>query len=78
MSNMERNESIERFSEGLKKASSRARELAVSQGQPMWISVATSLEGLLDKGMKMANSFSRSKSDIEADLQRHTDTMTKQ
>lgn len=78
MSNMERNESIERFSEGLRKASSRARELATVQGQPMWLSVATSLEGLLEKGKRMAHATSRSKSDIETDIQRHTETMTKQ
>lgn len=51
MSEMQKNESIERFSEGLQKAADRARQLARAQGAPMWEQVASGIEALRSTGM---------------------------
>lgn len=53
MSEMEKNESIERFTEGLLKAASRARELGKAQKNSAWQAVATQLDMLRSNGLKM-------------------------
>lgn len=50
MSDMTNIESFERFSEGLKKAASRSRELAVAQKDDQWNKVAFMLDSLCSKG----------------------------
>ncbi len=50
---MERNESIERFEEGLKKASSRARELGKAQNNSNWEKIAIGLDQMRSNGMAM-------------------------
>lgn len=50
---MERNESIERFEEGLKKAASRARELGKAQSNTNWEKVALGLDQMRSNGMAM-------------------------
>lgn len=51
MSEMQKHESIERFSEGLKQAADRARMLGIAQKQPLWTQIATSLEQMRSNGM---------------------------
>lgn len=66
MSEMSPKESVERFSEGLKKASSRARELGKSTMNPIWNNIATSLEGIRIKGEKMISSKALTTAQVEA------------
>lgn len=56
MSIMEKNESMERFTEGLKKAASRARELGKAQKNNSWFQVAHHLDGLRKNGETMFSS----------------------
>ncbi len=56
MSDMEKNESFERFSEGLLKAASRARELAKAQQYPTWNIIANNLDQLRKNGTLMYES----------------------
>lgn len=53
MSEMQESETIERFVEGLKRAASRARELAAMQKNDTWYTVATSLDNLRISGTKI-------------------------
>lgn len=53
--NMTQKDSLQAFQWGLKKASSRARELAVAQSQPMWREVAKMLDALHHNGNVLAN-----------------------
>lgn len=50
---MEKNESIERFTEGLEKAADRARQLSKAQKNPMWDVVASGLDGMASSGRAM-------------------------
>lgn len=50
MAEMEHTESFERFSEGLKKAASRARELGSAQKNRDWNKIAFNLETLIERG----------------------------
>lgn len=50
MSLMEKNESFERFREGIKKSASICRQLSAAQDNRNWTKIAFSLEGLLNKG----------------------------
>jgi len=78
MSNMELNESLERFEESLKRAASRARELAKIQRNHMWLQIAKSYEGFLDKGGKLARSRSRGKDQINTDIDNYKATLATQ
>ena len=60
---MEKNETIERFNEGLCKASDRARQLAKAQKNKMWLQVAINLDELRSKGMTMYNGHQLSRQD---------------
>lgn len=53
MSEMTLNESIERFEQGLRKASSRARQLSKIQGSKSWEQIAINLDQLRQKGRLM-------------------------
>lgn len=52
MSEMQPKEIRERFTEGLKQASSRARELAVSQKDRGWNNFADQIDQLLNTGIQ--------------------------
>jgi hypothetical protein len=60
---MEKNESIERFVEGLSKASDRARQLAKAQKNSSWLQVAINLDELCRKGRQMYASRQISRQD---------------
>ncbi len=68
MSLMQKNESFERFSEGLKKSISRAKELGVAQDNYNWTKIAILLEGLLNKGIGFYNAKQISRQDTLAIL----------
>lgn len=55
MADMERNESIERFKEGLSKAADRARALVKAQGNTTWLQVATGFDQMRTTGMVWYN-----------------------
>lgn len=56
MSAMELNESIERYRESMKKASSRCRELGIAQKNLDWNKIAFYIDSLLTDGMTIYNS----------------------
>lgn len=68
-------ESKERFSESLKRAASRCRELAKIQKYPTWNSIADSLDALRVKGMSMANAKGRSKMQVNSDIETHKEKL---
>lgn len=71
MSTMDKTESFERFSEGLKKAASRARELAAAQHNLDWTRIALSIDGLLDKGTRYYKNRAMSENEIRTFLEQH-------
>lgn len=54
---MESYESFERFGEGMKKASSRAREMGVAQKDRNWTKLAFALDGIRQQGEKIFHSL---------------------
>lgn len=56
MAEMQKNESLERFREGLLKAISRCRELAKAGGDRHFNMIAFNLEKILNQGMSAFNS----------------------
>ncbi len=76
MSQMESVETKERFSDGLKQAISRAREMAKKQKNPMWNSIATSLEGIRDGGTKLSNAKGLSRAQVLRDVDTYQKRMT--
>lgn len=54
MSSFTTSEILERYSDGLRKASSRAREMFTLTNNRMWIDIANSLEGIRKNGETMA------------------------
>lgn len=70
MSDMQEIESIERFVEGMKKAASRARELALSQKNTDWMKVAAMLDGVRANGVKLYNGASMNRQDALSMLDR--------
>lgn len=56
MSDMQTNETIERFVEGMKKASARARELGAAQQNKDWQRIAEFLDGIRAKGVTLCKS----------------------
>lgn len=60
---MEKNETVERFYEGLAKASDRARQLAKAQKNKMWLQVAINLDELRSKGEVMYRGHQLSRQD---------------
>lgn len=75
---MEKNESIERFSEGLAKAADRARQLAKLQKNKSWLQVAINLDGLRIKGEQMYRSREISRQEALAIADRIVDKQTVQ
>lgn len=65
---MEQSETIERFVEGLKAASSRCRELGKAQGKTDWLNIAASLDGIRAKGLTMINAKALTREQILASL----------
>jgi len=68
MSEMTQTETNERWSEGLKKAASRARELSVSRKNLNWSAIAASIDGIREKGERMIVTSPLSRSQVIADL----------
>lgn len=68
MSEMELNEIKNRFDDHMKRAVSRAKELAVLLKQPLYNNWAISLDRMRVQGLYMADAKSRSNSDIETDM----------
>lgn len=56
MSDMEKNESIERYVEGLKCAADCLRQIGAAQKNRQWNKIAFNLDGLLQKGQAMYRS----------------------
>jgi hypothetical protein len=52
MSDMTAHEAVERFDQGMKKAASRARELAAAQKNRHWNKLAFQLEKIRDEAMR--------------------------
>lgn len=75
MSEMQDNESIERFVEGLKKAASRARELGIAQKNSSWEKVAVMLDGIRTNGVKLYQSSALSRNDVLSMLDQRQKTM---
>lgn len=67
--NMSQKDSLQAFQWGMKKASSRARELAVAQGNPTWMAVAKALDALSHN----ANILANRKPMTELEIERSTD-----
>lgn len=61
---MNEKDSIERFTEGLKKAADRARELGRAQKSKHWMQVANGLDGIRVKGMQMFRAKALSRTDV--------------
>lgn len=70
-------ESMERFSEGLKKAASRARELGDAQKNRNWYKIAFMLEKLLHNGTEMFKGKSISRQDALAIVNLRESVMNK-
>jgi hypothetical protein len=68
---------MERFSEGVKKAASRARELGDAQKNRNWYKVAFMLEKLLANGTAMFNGKSISRQDALGIIGRREAAMEK-
>lgn len=66
MSEMNAAESIERFSEGMKKAASRARELGDAQRDRNWNKLAFQLEKILSQGIDIFKQKSLSEAEVMA------------
>ena len=77
MSDMSLQESMERFSEGVKKAASRCRELGDAQKNRNWYKIAFNLEKLLSSGTEMYKSKAISRNDALAILDMREKTMNK-
>lgn len=73
MSEMTEGESSERFNENMKKAVSRARELALVSGNTDWMAVADNLEMLRSTGMKLHHAKSLSRAEALRMLDEHND-----
>lgn len=71
MSDMSLFETRERFIESMKRAASRARELAVVQQNASWFDLAISLDGIRETGSFLSTAVSRSKNEVESDIQNH-------
>ena len=75
MSEMELNEIKSRFDESMKRAVSRANELATIMKQPLYNQWAKALDRMRVQGMYMSNAKSRSKMQIESDVTMYQDKM---
>lgn len=77
MSEMNAVESIERFSEGMKKAASRARELGAAQKDRNWNKLAFQLEKIMDQGMNIFKQKALSESEVMAMTEHRISEMNK-
>lgn len=66
MSQMNQNEVWERFNEGMKRAVSVCKELALVTGKPMWFQVGESLEVMRMRGHVMYNAKSLTRAETLA------------
>lgn len=67
---METKESIERFSEGLRMAADRARELGSLQNLPVWKTIAASLDTLRENGEYLIRHKAMTRNEVLAELDR--------
>ncbi len=77
MSDMNAAESIERFSEGMKKAASRARELGEAQRDRNWNKLAFQLEKILAQGIDIFKQKSLSEAEVMAMTEHRISEMNK-
>ncbi len=70
MAEMNAGESMERFSEGLKKASSRARELGAVQMDRNWNKLAFALDNIRQQGEKMFGEKPLTEQEVTAIIER--------
>lgn len=77
MSDMTLQESMERFTEGMKKAASRARELGDAQKNRSWYKIAFNLEKLMEHGVAMYKAKAISRQDALAIVDRREAMMNK-
>lgn len=70
---MNENESIERFNESMKKAASRARELAAVLNSQDWTSVAANLDKLRATGLKLHAAKALSRAETLRMLDEHNE-----
>lgn len=75
MSDMEKNESIERYIEGLKKAADCCRQLGHAQKNTQWHTIAANLDGMRSKGVHIYRSKSISRSDALSMIDRKVEIM---
>ncbi len=68
MSEIERHEAAQRFDESMKRAVSRAKELAILLNQPMYNKWATGLDRMRVQGIHLAGAKSRTKGQVTSDL----------
>lgn len=68
MAEIERRESLGRFDDSMKRAVSRARELAIILKQPLYNKWADSLDRMRVQGVYLGDAKSRSHTDVESDL----------
>lgn len=78
MSDMTLIESVERFDESLKRASSRAKELGRLHNDKSWNSLASAIDGLRKNGIDIYESKQMSRQDVLSFLDKHQKTMTKE
>lgn len=78
MSEMTSAESIERFSEGMKKAISRARELAAAQRDRNWNKLAFQLQKILDQGIKIFKEKALTEAEVMAMTEHRISEMNKE
>ena len=75
MSDMTNNEILERYSESLKKAASRAHELAQLMHNPMWDHIASSLHQIRSNGIYICESRALTNSEVDAGIEAHKKRM---
>lgn len=75
MSEIERSEALKRFNDNMQRAISRAKELAIALKQPLYNNWADSLDRMRVQGVYMGDSKSRTKGQIESDINLYSDRM---
>jgi hypothetical protein len=75
MSDMTEGEALERFTEGLKKAASKAREIGAATGLLLWNDIARTLDELRENGTKLSQMTALSRFDVLAMLDERQKTL---
>lgn len=75
MSDMTEGEALERFTEGLKKAASKAREIAGQSGLLIWNDIAKTIDEMRENGTKLSKMTALSRFDVLAMLDKRAKTV---